>query len=79
MLFRSINEADIREAIYTTDIDGLDIVSSHIDLVGAEIEMLNMIYAVVLILAMLFNSAPQFVVLRERIAQNFRKKEKEAA
>ncbi len=36
-----INEADIREAIYTTDIDGLDIVSSHIDLVGAEIEMLN--------------------------------------
>ena len=31
-----INEADIREAIYTTDIDGLDIVSSHIDLVGAE-------------------------------------------
>jgi chromosome partitioning protein len=28
-----INEADIREAIYTTDIDGLDIVSSHIDLV----------------------------------------------
>lgn len=37
-----INEADIREAIYTTDIDGLDIVSSHIDLVGAEIEMLNL-------------------------------------
>ena len=28
-----INEADIREAIYTTDIDGLDIVSSHIDLI----------------------------------------------
>ena len=38
-----INEADIREAIYTTDIDGLDIVSSHIDLVGAEIEMLNLV------------------------------------
>ncbi len=38
-----------------------------------------LMYAVVLILAMLFNSAPQFVVLRERIAQNFRKKEKEAA
>ena len=37
-----INKADIREAIYTTDIDGLDIVSSHIDLVGAEIEMLNL-------------------------------------
>ena len=32
-----INKADIREAIYTTDI-----VSSHIDLVGAEIEMLNL-------------------------------------
>ena len=29
------------EAIYTTDIEGLDIVPSHIDLVGAEIEMLN--------------------------------------
>ena len=37
-----INKADIREAIYTTDIDGLDIIPSHIDLVGAEIEMLNL-------------------------------------
>lgn len=37
-----INKADIREAIYTTDIEGLDIVPSHIDLVGAEIEMLNL-------------------------------------
>lgn len=37
-----INNADIRDAIYTTDIDGLDIIPSHIDLVGAEIEMLNM-------------------------------------
>lgn len=36
-----IDGVDIREAIYTTDIDGLDIVPSHIDLVGAEIEMLN--------------------------------------
>ena len=36
-----INQVDIHEATYTTDIDGLDIVSSHIDLVGAEIEMLN--------------------------------------
>lgn len=35
------NSADIRDAIYTTDIEGLDIVPSHIDLVGAEIEMLN--------------------------------------
>lgn len=37
-----INQTDIREAIYTTDIEGLDIISSHIDLVGAEIEMLNL-------------------------------------
>lgn len=37
-----INKTDIREAIYTTDIEGLDIVPSHIDLVGAEIEMLNL-------------------------------------
>ena len=37
-----IDHADIRDAIYTTDIDGLDIIPSHIDLVGAEIEMLNM-------------------------------------
>lgn len=36
-----INHADIREAIYTTDIEGLDIVPSHINLVGAEVEMLN--------------------------------------
>lgn len=37
-----INKTDIREAIYTTDIEGLDIVPSHINLVGAEIEMLNL-------------------------------------
>ena len=37
-----IDHADIRNAIYTTDIEGLEIVASHIDLVGAEIEMLNM-------------------------------------
>ena len=36
-----VNHLDIREAIYTTDIEGLDIVPSHIDLVGAEIEMLS--------------------------------------
>ena len=36
-----IGETDVREAIYTTDIEGLDIIPSHIDLVGAEIEMLN--------------------------------------
>ena len=37
-----INHTNVREAIYTTDIDGLDIIPSHIDLVGAEIEMLNL-------------------------------------
>lgn len=37
-----IDHTDIRESIYTTDISGLDIVPSHIDLVGAEIEMLNL-------------------------------------
>ena len=31
----------MRDAIYTTDISGLDIIPSHINLVGAEIEMLN--------------------------------------
>ena len=36
-----VTGADIREAIYTTDVDNLDIVPAHIDLVGAEIEMLN--------------------------------------
>ena len=36
-----INKTDVREAIYTTDIDCLDINPSHIDLVGAEVEMLN--------------------------------------
>ena len=37
-----INNADIHHAMYTTDIEGLDIIPSHIDLVGAEIEMLNL-------------------------------------
>ncbi|MCF0184413.1 MAG: ParA family protein [Bacteroidaceae bacterium] len=37
-----IGGADIREAIYTTDVPNLDIVPSHVDLVGAEIEMLEM-------------------------------------
>jgi len=37
-----INHEDVREAIYTTDVEGLDIIPSHIDLVGAEIEMLNL-------------------------------------
>ena len=38
-----IDKADVRDAIYTTDIEGLDIIPSHIDLVGAEIEMLNLV------------------------------------
>ena len=37
-----IAHADVRDAIYTTDINGLDIIPSHINLVGAEIEMLNL-------------------------------------
>ena len=37
-----MNGKDIREAIYTCDIEGLDIIPAHIDLVGAEIEMLNL-------------------------------------
>ena len=36
-----INKADVHDAIYTTDIEGLDVLPSHIDLVGAEIEMIN--------------------------------------
>ena len=32
----------MRDAVYTTDIEGLDIIPSHIDLVGAEIEMLHL-------------------------------------
>ena len=37
-----IDHADVRDAISTTDINGLDIIPSHINLVGAEIEMLNL-------------------------------------
>jgi chromosome partitioning protein len=37
-----INGADVKEAIHNTDIDTLKIIPSHIDLVGAEIEMLNL-------------------------------------
>ena len=36
-----IDHTAVKEAIYTTDIDGLDIIPSHIDLVGAEVEMLK--------------------------------------
>ena len=37
-----VDRADAREAIYTTDIDGLDIIPSHIDLVGVEVGMLQL-------------------------------------
>ena len=36
-----INKVDVREAIYTTDIEGLDIIPAHVDLVGAELELLK--------------------------------------
>ena len=36
-----IDNIDVHEAIYTTDIDGLDIIPSHIDLVGAEVGILQ--------------------------------------
>ena len=36
-----LGEMDIRDVVYTTDINGLDIIPSHINLVGAEIELLN--------------------------------------
>ena len=37
-----IGDATLKDVIYTTDIDGLDIVPSHINLAGAEIEMLSL-------------------------------------
>ena len=37
-----INEADAQQTICHTKIEGLDLIPSHIDLVGAEIEMLEM-------------------------------------
>jgi chromosome partitioning protein len=37
-----IDNADPRNVVIETEIDGLHIIPSHIDLVGAEIEMLNM-------------------------------------
>ena len=35
-----IGKQDIRENIYTTDIDGLDVVPSHVNLSGADVELL---------------------------------------
>ena len=36
-----VNEARIKDVILKSDIPNLDLVPSHIDLVGAEIEMIN--------------------------------------
>jgi chromosome partitioning protein len=36
-----VNEVDAKDAILKTDIPNLDLLPSHIDLVGAEIEMIN--------------------------------------
>ena len=36
-----IDRADVREALHDTEIDTLKVISSHINLVGAEIEMLK--------------------------------------
>ena len=37
-----IDRVDVREALHDTEIDTLKVISSHINLVGAEIEMLNL-------------------------------------
>jgi chromosome partitioning protein len=37
-----IDEVDVEKAIMKTEIENLDLIPSHIDLVGAEIEMLNL-------------------------------------
>ena len=37
-----VNDIDAEKAIMKTEIENLDLIPSHIDLVGAEIEMLNM-------------------------------------
>ncbi|HYQ57868.1 MAG TPA: AAA family ATPase [Draconibacterium sp.] len=37
-----VNEVDAAQSVLHTDIENLDLIPSHIDLVGAEIEMLNL-------------------------------------
>ena len=37
-----IDRANVQDAIHDTEIDSLKVISSHINLVGAEIEMLNL-------------------------------------
>lgn len=41
-LYEAISSGDIREAIYTTDVENLDIVPASINLAGGEVEMLGM-------------------------------------
>lgn len=36
-----IGQIEVRAAIYTTDIDGLDIIPSHVHLTGADVELFN--------------------------------------
>src|ERR671926_511773 len=36
-----VNDAEARDVVLKTDIPNLDLIPSHIDLVGAEIEMIN--------------------------------------
>lgn len=36
-----IDDADVRQAIHPTNFEYLDVIPSHIDLVGAEVEMIN--------------------------------------
>jgi len=37
-----VEEANVRESIISTEIPNLDLIPSHIDLVGAEVEMINL-------------------------------------
>ena len=51
---------DPHEAIYTTDMKGLDIIPSHINLVGAEVEMINLQNRELVIKNMLDKLRPEY-------------------
>lgn len=51
---------DPHEAIYTTDLKGLDIIPSHINLVGAEVEMINLKNRELVIKNMLTALTPEY-------------------
>ena len=51
---------DPHEAIYTTDLKGLDIIPSHINLVGAEVEMINLRNRELVIKNMLSELTPEY-------------------